>query len=76
MNSSYFDKKAFPAFIVACITLAVCGVGFQGAVQALNLYLKKEPVDLRQPLALISTTLGRWKAIGTDRVLDLSLIHI
>jgi hypothetical protein len=75
MSGPKFDKQAFPAFIIACITLAVCFLGFQGAVQALNLYLKKEAVELRQPLSLISTSLGRWRAVGPDGVLDEAMIQ-
>ncbi len=65
-----FDSRAKTAFVVACAALLLGGLGFQGAVKALNLYLKKEPVALRMPLSLISGTLGRWKAVGPDRVMD------
>lgn len=70
-----FDRQSRAAFITACLTLLVCGVAFRGAVQALNVYLQKEPVDLRAPLSLIPATLGPWKAVGEDRVYEAATIE-
>jgi hypothetical protein len=75
MAASRFDSHAPIAFIVACVALLVCGTAFRGAVIALNLYLKKEPVDLRAPLSLIPTALGPWKMVGEDRKLSAEMIQ-
>jgi hypothetical protein len=65
-----FDRHAKLALIVASLLLVVCGIGFRGAVNALNIYLQKEPVPLRDSLANIARTLGEWRAQGNDAVLD------
>ncbi len=57
-----FDRQAKLAFIIACGTLALCGSGFRSAVGYLNVYLEKEPVELRRHLATIPRTLGGWRA--------------
>lgn len=65
-----FDRRAKLALIVACITLLGSGAGLRWAVQALNIYLRKEPVELRGSFATLPRTLGRWRAVGQDAVLD------
>lgn len=70
-----FDRHSRAAFIVACCTLLIAAVGFRGAVRALNVFLKKEPVQLRSPLSLIPTTLGSWKAAGSDTVYEAATIE-
>jgi hypothetical protein len=61
-----FDRRAKPALIVACLTLIVCAVGFRAAIAALNIYLKKEPVSLRDNLSDIPRRLGQWEAAPAD----------
>jgi hypothetical protein len=63
-----FDRHAKLALIILCLTLAGGGLAFRAAVGALNAYLSKLPVPLRHPLNDVSRTLGRWQAVGTDRV--------
>ena len=70
MAMPQFDKTARAAFVAACVVLLGSGAGFQWAVAALNIYLKKEPVELRDRFDGISTTLGRYRAVGKDRLLD------
>jgi hypothetical protein len=65
-----FDRGAKLAFIVACVTLIACGIGFRSAISALNAYLKKEPVELRRQFVSIPTVLPRWQGVGTDEKLD------
>lgn len=48
------------------MVLIASAFGFRAAVAKLNLYLRKEAVQLRAPLDSIPTKLGRWKRIGTD----------
>jgi hypothetical protein len=50
--------------VLACITLAVSGVGFRAAVRYLNVYLDKKPVPLRSKFSNIPKTLGRWQVVG------------
>lgn len=70
-----FDRSAKIAFIVACLTLIGSGVAFQAAVSKLNIYLRKEPVDLREHFTTIHRHLGKWQAIGSDHQLDSAIIE-
>ena len=70
-----FDRQAKAAFIVACLVLLVSGLGFEWAVQAWNVYLRKLPVDMRGTFDTIPKTLGRWERTGDDRVLDSAVIE-
>ncbi len=70
-----FDRQAKSAFLIASVTLALCGVGFRSAVGYLNVYLKKEPIELRAHLATIPKTLGRWKDVSEARPLDAAVIE-
>jgi len=70
-----FDRHAKSAFIVACVLLVGAWVGFTFAVQALNIYLQKYPVELRSPFATISRTLGAWQAVGDDRIMDPTIVQ-
>jgi hypothetical protein len=69
-----FDRHAKPAFIAVCLLLACTWVGFTFAVEALNIYLQKYPVDMRSPFATIARTLGPWQAVGDDRVMDPAIL--
>jgi hypothetical protein len=75
--------------IVAAITLALSGVVFRSAVLALNVYLRKEPVELRRHLLNVPRTLGSWhaekdhvldgatvEALGTDKYLDRTYVNL
>lgn len=73
MNTPPFDRRAVPAFIAVCAILLAGGFGFNATVSALKLYLKKEPADLRMPLSLISHTIGKWKSVGADRLVDAAI---
>ncbi len=70
-----FDRQAKLAFIIACGTLVLCGIGFRSAVVYLNVYLEKEPVELRRHLATIPRTLGRWRAVGEAQPLPEAVIE-
>ena len=65
-----FDGRARTAFIVVAILLTVSGLGFQSLVNYLNVYLRKEPVHLREHFHNIPKTQGRWQAVGEDQILD------
>lgn len=70
-----FDRQARLAFILLCVALLVCGVGFRAAVQAYNISLQKEEVPLRDHFATLPRTLGDWKAVGEDRVLPEAVVE-
>lgn len=70
-----FENHAKSAFIVACVTLLIAGAGFKGLVHALNVYLKKEPVELRQSLPTLPTRLGQWRKFGEDGTLTEEVIE-
>lgn len=70
-----FDRKARLAFILLCVALVVFGVGFRAAVEALNITLQKERVELRDHFATLPRTIGDWKAVGEDRVLDAATVE-
>jgi exosortase/archaeosortase family protein len=74
-HEGLFDRRAFTALIVACITLAAGGVGFRYAAAALNIYLRKEAVPLREPFATLPRTLGPWRAVGDDQVYDAAMVE-
>lgn len=70
-----FDRQAKLAFIIACGTLVLCGIGFRSAVEYLNVYLEKEPVELRRHLATIPRTLGQWRAMEEPQPLTEAVIE-
>jgi hypothetical protein len=70
-----FDRSAKIAFVVACLTLIGSGLAFQTAVKNLNIYLRKEPVELRHHFTTISRTLGDWHAVTSDLQLDAATIE-
>ncbi len=70
-----FDRQAKYAFIVATFLLGFSGVGFRYAVNALNVFLEKEAVPLRDNLANVSRTLGNWQKVGQDARLDEAMLE-
>ncbi len=50
-------------------------VGFRAAVASLNIYLRKEPVQLREPLDSIPTTLGSWRRFGPDGRMGAAMVE-
>lgn len=70
-----FDRSAKVAFVVACLTLIGSGVAFQATVKNLNIYLKKESVDLRQHFTTIHRNLGPWQAVTTDQQFDAATVE-
>lgn len=70
-----FDSSAKFALLVAAAALVASGLGFQAAVKQLNVYLRKEPVPLRAPLATMPTTAGPWKQARPDIVLSSTMVE-
>jgi hypothetical protein len=70
-----FDRRAKFAFIAACVLLLAGSVGLQYAVSALNIYLKKEPVEMRKIFTVIPTALGEWRMLSQDQVLGVEMVE-
>jgi hypothetical protein len=70
-----YDRRSKPAFFAACGVLLASTVGFNWAVKALNVYLKKEPIELRGLFDTIPRALGRWHAVGKDKSFDEAMIE-
>ncbi|NNF42317.1 MAG: exosortase-associated EpsI family protein [Phycisphaerales bacterium] len=73
--STLFDRHAKVAFIAACVVLAACGIGFRSAVGVLNVYLKKEPVELRDHFATIPSQLGPWELVAEGEKLTAEMVE-
>lgn len=56
------------AVIAAAIVLIGSAAGFQAAVAQLNVYLRKEPVALRESLDTLPTRLGTWSGIRGEKL--------
>jgi hypothetical protein len=69
------DRSVRKAFLAGCAALALGGVGFRVALGQLQVYLKKEPVSLREPLDSLPAALGAWKQVGKDSVFSDALIE-
>ncbi len=63
------------AFAAVVVVLVLSAVGFRAAVAALDLYLRKEPVPLRESLDTIPTKLGRWRRVGVDARLGTAMVE-
>lgn len=70
-----FDQHARSAFVIACVSLILAALGFRAAMGYLNVYLQKEPVELREHFSTISRHLGEWQARGADGQLDSATIE-
>ena len=63
-----FSRQGRWAFVIACVLLVLGGVGLQAGANALNVYLRKEPVNLRRSLANLPATIGDWSLLSDYRV--------
>ena len=70
-----FERGALVAYVVVLAAMLVGAFGFRAAVQRLDYYLVKDPVELREPLDAIPTTLGRWRRVGEDRLFTDAVIE-
>jgi hypothetical protein len=69
------DRRVRTAFIAGCATLVIGGLGFRVALAQMQVYLKKEPVALREPLDTLPAKLGRWKQVGKDTTFSDALVE-
>lgn len=70
-----FERSVRTAFIVVLATLALGGLGLRAAMQALDVYLKKEPVELRGDFSTIPSVIGRWTKVGEDQLMDAAMVE-
>lgn len=70
-----FERSVLAAYIVVLAAMLAGALGFRAAVQQLDYYLVKDPVELREPLDSIPTTLGRWRRVGEDRLFTDAVIE-
>jgi hypothetical protein len=70
-----FDRRAPWALVVSLITLGACGLGFTLGVQGLNVYLKKQRVDMRSSFSSIPAQLGPWRMIEEGEKLDAAIVE-
>lgn len=70
-----FKPSIRVAFAAVVIVLISSAVGFRASVSALNLYLRKESVPLRESLDTIPMKLGRWKRVGIDSRLGEAMVE-
>ena len=75
IHTTMFDRYAKLALIVACLTLAGSAMGFQWAVSYLNVYLKKQPVELRSMFNTIPDFIGDWKKAGDDGIMEAAMVE-
>lgn len=61
-----FRRSVVAAYVAACAVMLLGAAGFRVAVDRLNVFVVKKPVEMRAPLATIPTTLGRWRRVGED----------
>jgi len=70
-----FFRPVRAVYAVLLVTLVAGGLGLRTAMTALDVYLKKESVPLRADLGSIPTTLGSWKKVGEDQVMDAAMVE-
>lgn len=62
--------------VAAFLALSANGVMVRAVSAAMGVWMDKREAPLREPLATIPTTLGRWQRIGEDRVLDAQVVEV
>ena len=71
----HFQPKVKSVYFALLATLALGGLGLRIGMQALDVYLKKDPVPLRTDLGAIPTVLGHWQRIGEDQQMDAAMVE-
>ena len=70
-----FDRTIRATFLAVCGTLLLGGLGLRWAMQRFDVYLRKEPVEMRGAFATIPATLGRWQKVGDDLLMDAATVE-
>ncbi|MFI4911426.1 MAG: hypothetical protein ACIAQZ_07140 [Sedimentisphaeraceae bacterium JB056] len=67
MNKIGLSKKA--AFIICVVILATSAIGKKAIINKLQIYLRKEPINLKNPLdSLDENRLGKYKVIKKTKI--------
>ena len=61
-----FDRSAKLALIILCVLLVAARVGLSFAVDALNVYFQKQPVETRDAFQTIPDKIGDWTSTGDE----------
>jgi hypothetical protein len=59
-------RSVIVAYVAACAVLLLGAAGLRIAIDRLNVFVVKRPVELRAPLDTIPPVLGRWQRVGED----------
>lgn len=70
-----FRRSVIAAYCCACAVMLLGAAGFRVAVERLNVFVVKKPVELRGPLATIPPTLGAWRRVGEDTIFGAALVE-
>lgn len=70
-----FRRSVIAAYACACAVMLLGAAGFRVAVERLNVFVVKRPVELRGPLATIPPTLGAWRRVGEDTIFGAALVE-
>ena len=70
-----FRRSVIAAYCCACAVMILGAAGFRVAVERLNVFVVKKPVELRGPLATIPPTLGSWRRVGEDTIFGAALVE-
>jgi len=65
-----FSARVRMTFVAACLVLVGGGLALQFAMQALNIYLRKAPVELRSSLANLPTQIDGWTMLQDYRMAE------
>jgi hypothetical protein len=74
-GSGLFSSFRNPAVMVVVGILLVAAVGLNATAQYLKLTFRKEPVDLRRPVASLPARLGPWQQVSVDKPLPPDIEH-
>lgn len=65
-----FSPRVRMTFVAACLVLVGGGISLQFAMQSLNIYLRKSPVELRSSLANLPTNVEGWTMLQDYRMAE------
>jgi len=69
-----FDRRVIGVFVGCVVVLSVGTVAFSMGAQALQVYLRTEPVPLRRSLSLVPSSIGPWRSVR-DVQFDATMIE-
>ena len=69
-----FDRRVVSVFVGCVLILGIGTVAISAGANALEVYLKSEPVPLRRSLSVVPSSLGSWRSVR-DTQLDAAMIE-